>query len=302
MGGHRDRRRSAPAPGGRPGSRRAPRRRRSPRRAGGGGRAPSGVRPRRGAHVGRRETGASAPRSCPDRRRRRRAVAPRLSTGSAGSSTSRRWWSVRRRRRSSRTELGPTRSSRSRTTSCRRAGLRPSRGRRRTRPTDARGAGRGAARGEDSPTSAVGAVEARALEHHADGVEHLAQPAAADGADGEGVVGEALELLELVVALGAAVLVGGQRALSSGRAGRGEAGTRCRRLPMVRHRARACLEHDRTGRRRPADQVPPSPQGWAEGGSPRRSGCHYGVLHSHNVGDYPSFHPGSDPGGGVSAG
>ena len=85
---------------------------------------------------------------------------------------------------------------------------------------------------------AVVAVEARALEHHAHGVEHLAQPPAADGADSEGVVGEALELLERVVALGAAVLVGGQRGVSSGRAGRGPAGTRRRRLPMVRHNAR----------------------------------------------------------------
>ena len=56
--------------------------------------------------------------------------------------------------------------------------------------------------------AAVVAVEAGALEHHADGVEDLAQLAAAHGALGERVVGEALELLEEVAALGAGVLVG----------------------------------------------------------------------------------------------
>ena len=57
--------------------------------------------------------------------------------------------------------------------------------------------------------AAVVAVEARALEHHADGVEHLAQPALALGADGERVVGEALHGLEEVAAVGAGVLIGG---------------------------------------------------------------------------------------------
>ena len=56
--------------------------------------------------------------------------------------------------------------------------------------------------------AAVGAVEARALEHHAHGVEELAQPAVALGADGQRVLAEALELLEGVAALGAGVLVG----------------------------------------------------------------------------------------------
>ena len=82
----------------------------------------------------------------------------------------------------------------------RRGGLRRTtrtsdRGRRLRTSTPARGA-------------AVGAVEARALEHHAHGVEQLAQPAVALGADGQRVVAEALELLEGVAALGAGVLVG----------------------------------------------------------------------------------------------
>ena len=63
-------------------------------------------------------------------------------------------------------------------------------------------------RGRLALAAAVVAVEAGALEHHADGVEHLAQPAAAHGALGQRVVGEALELLEGVAALGAGVLVG----------------------------------------------------------------------------------------------
>ena len=56
--------------------------------------------------------------------------------------------------------------------------------------------------------AAVVAVEPGPLEHHADGVEHLAQPALALGAHGQRVVAEALELLERVTALGAGVLVG----------------------------------------------------------------------------------------------
>ena len=48
----------------------------------------------------------------------------------------------------------------------------------------------------------------RALEHHAHGVEDLAQAALALGAARQRVLGEALDLLEGVVALGAGVLVG----------------------------------------------------------------------------------------------
>ena len=48
---------------------------------------------------------------------------------------------------------------------------------------------------------AVVAVEPGALEDHADGVEHLAQPALALGAVGQRVVAEALDLLEGVAAL-----------------------------------------------------------------------------------------------------
>src|SRR5690606_24999855 len=67
----------------------------------------------------------------------------------------------------------------------------------------------GAAGGVAVRGAVVGAVEARTLEDHTDGVEELAQPAVAGGADGQRVVGEALELLEGVVALGAGVLVRG---------------------------------------------------------------------------------------------
>ena len=57
--------------------------------------------------------------------------------------------------------------------------------------------------------AAVVAVEAGALEDHADGVEHLAQPALALGAHGQRVVGEALHGLEEMAAVGAGVLIGG---------------------------------------------------------------------------------------------
>ena len=57
--------------------------------------------------------------------------------------------------------------------------------------------------------AAVVAVEARALEHDAHRVEHLAEPALALGADRQGVLGEALHDLEEVSALGAGVLIGG---------------------------------------------------------------------------------------------
>src|SRR6476659_601361 len=65
--------------------------------------------------------------------------------------------------------------------------------------------GRGVAGGLLVP--AVVAVEARPLEDDADGAEHLAQPAMADGALGQGIVGERLDGLEVVAALGAGVLV-----------------------------------------------------------------------------------------------
>ena len=66
----------------------------------------------------------------------------------------------------------------------------------------------GGGRGRRRRGTAVGAVEARALEHHAHGVEELAQPTAALGTDGQRVLAEALELLEGVAALLAGVLVG----------------------------------------------------------------------------------------------
>src|SRR5947209_11992304 len=55
--------------------------------------------------------------------------------------------------------------------------------------------------------AAVGAVKAAALEHDADRIEQLAQPARALLARGQRVVGEGLHDVEAVVALGARVAV-----------------------------------------------------------------------------------------------
>src|SRR5215218_10386406 len=78
--------------------------------------------------------------------------------------------------------------------------------------------------------AAVGAVEARALEHDADGVEDLAEPAGALRALGQGVVGEGLHGLEAVAALGAGVLVRRQRTTS-------RSGTPTCRVLIMRHAA-----------------------------------------------------------------
>ena len=87
------------------------------------------------------------------------------------------------------------------------------------------------------PGAAVVAVEAGALEHDADGAEHLAQPSRADRAHGQRVVGEALTHLELLAALGAGVLVDGHGQAPSGRAqktGLALAGpTDCQRQPSI---------------------------------------------------------------------
>ena len=60
----------------------------------------------------------------------------------------------------------------------------------------------------------IGPVDTRALEHHADGVEDLAQPAAAGWTRVKGRVAELLHGLEVFAALGAAVLISGHRRLS----------------------------------------------------------------------------------------
>ena len=56
--------------------------------------------------------------------------------------------------------------------------------------------------------TAVVAVEAAALEHHADLAEQLAQAPVALGALGQRVVAERLHHVELVVALGARIRIG----------------------------------------------------------------------------------------------
>ena len=113
----------------------------------------------------------------------------------------------------------------------RRAGGATTRSRRRGREESLLGAGRGARgrrvagrllRGAGRERGAraragVGAVEAGALEDHADRVEDLAQAAGARRADGQRVVAEALHLLERVPALGAGVLVGRHDSGTSGR-------------------------------------------------------------------------------------
>ena len=118
--------------------------------------------------------------------------------------------------------------------------------------------------------AAVGAVEARALEHHADGVEDLAQPAVALRALGQRVVGEALELLEGVAALGAGVLVG-RHGVVLGVGGTRGAGTRAWRLPMVRHGMTGTMS-DQPGpppRRRPSTPRPARAGGAPSVGWPR---------------------------------
>ena len=125
----------------------------------------------------------------------------------------------------------------------------PSRGRRRAEdPTASRRSPRSTE--AERRGAAVGAVEARALEDHADGVEDLAQPALALRAVGERVVAEALELLERVTALGAGVLVGGhgnlrgsalrESAIRDGPATRWHSARS--RLPRVRHNAHTMTE------------------------------------------------------------
>ena len=187
---------------------RRPRRRRAPRAAG------AGAAGRVGARAGRCGTRTGAGRlgwPCADRRRIRARAGP-SSTGGGRVSRRRRWTSRR-----------PSRSSPSRPT--------PSSSPPVSFAGDARsavrrvaGAGRGALGGAGGAVAAAGAVgggaavvavEARALEDHADGVEQLAQPALALWALGQRVVGEALELLEGVTALGAGVLVGGHSRGSS---------------------------------------------------------------------------------------
>ncbi len=64
--------------------------------------------------------------------------------------------------------------------------------------------------------AAVGAVEAAALEHHPDGVEKLAQPTGALLACGQGIVGEGLDHIEAVAALGAGIAVSGHTNLRDG--------------------------------------------------------------------------------------
>ena len=70
--------------------------------------------------------------------------------------------------------------------------------------------------------AAVGLVEAAALERDPGGVEHLLEPALAPRAHGERVLGERLDDLEAVAALGAAVFVRGH--LGSGSCGVGACG------------------------------------------------------------------------------
>ncbi len=96
-----------------------------------------------------------------------------------------------------------------------------------------------------SPTSsrrpAVGAVEARTLEHHTDGVEDLAQLAGALRALGQRVLAEALELLEGVTALGAGVLVGGHGSSVVCDEGSESVSTLRHRLPIIAHGPRSQL-------------------------------------------------------------
>ena len=103
-----------------------------------------------------------------------------------------------------------------------------------------RAVGRGALR-RGRGLAAVGAVEARALEDDADRAVDLAHRGAALRALGHRRVGEGLHQLELVLALGvgAGVLVRGHGGGLPGRSGRSvrRAGTRTRRLPMMRHPA-----------------------------------------------------------------
>ena len=127
-----------------------------------------------------------------------------------------------------------------------------------TAGVDRRGASWSAA--SSSRRAAVVAVEAGALEDHADRVEELAQPALALRAVGERVVGEALDLLEGVAALGAGVLVGRHGGLPrSDWAGRG-VGTL--RLTTANATTRHNVphhdgdHHQPRGRRRAPDEAP----------------------------------------------
>src|SRR5690606_33923855 len=112
------------------------------------------------------------------------------------------------------------------------AARRPARRTRVARAAGRRHGGRGAAAG-------VGAVEAATLEDDTHGVEDLAQPALALGADGQGVVAERLHRVEAVVALGAGVGIRRHGFLQRAfwpTAARCGAGTVMVRLPTIRPR------------------------------------------------------------------
>ena len=169
---------------------------RTPRRAAGG----ATERPSAG------RGGRSSIGSCQRKYEPRRPLTPGYPQGSSGGAGRSGWLPDCRTTRSRPTsEPGArVRSSTTRTTKSRRVGGRGRAGRRRrTRRGDSLLAGTVLVAGG----AAVGAVEAGALEDHADRVEDLAQRPVTGRADRQGVVGEALTNLERVPALGALVLV-----------------------------------------------------------------------------------------------